>query len=284
MKVLFIYPTLYRITGLPVGLAVLSAVLKAKGHQVRIFDTCFYPDKKHGDQTIIRAARGMSKKVANEDVFLQDKIACLENDLINTIHDYEPDLVGISMVEMVYELGIQVTRCIKNNFRNLPVIAGGVFPTLSPEIIIQEDSIDIVCVGEGETALAELCNRLENNIEYTDINGLWVKTDKEIHKNEVSVLHNLDSLPYPDYTEFDEKLFYKPMQGAMYKMVNITTSRGCAYSCTFCSAPQMRNLLKKNGEVQYYRKRSMENIIKQIRFQREKHNPNFIYFSRIHKG
>ncbi len=46
-RVLLIYPALFKITGLPIGLASLSASLKKGGYQVKIFDTAFYNlDKK----------------------------------------------------------------------------------------------------------------------------------------------------------------------------------------------------------------------------------------------
>ena len=45
-RVLLIYPTMYRVTGLPVGMASLSAALKDKGFDVRIFDTAFYKEKE----------------------------------------------------------------------------------------------------------------------------------------------------------------------------------------------------------------------------------------------
>ncbi len=45
----------------------------------------------------------------------------------------------------------------------VPVIVGGVFATFAPEICIKEDLVDMVCVGEGENALIDLCDRLEKN-------------------------------------------------------------------------------------------------------------------------
>ena len=34
---------------------------------------------------------------------------------------------------------------------NIPVIAGGVFPTFAPEICIKNELVDLVCVGEEKT-------------------------------------------------------------------------------------------------------------------------------------
>ena len=64
----------------------------------------------------------------------------------------------------MWELGIKVLNEIKDYKikKNIPVIAGGVFETFAPEICIKEELVDIVCVGEGENALIDLCNRIEN--------------------------------------------------------------------------------------------------------------------------
>jgi radical SAM superfamily enzyme YgiQ (UPF0313 family) len=146
-KVLLIYLTPFKITGLPVGLAALSSVLKEGGHEVKIFNTAFYVDKDTEDQTKIRAERGMSKGVEDEDRYLTENNTEMEEDLIGLIKDYGPDIIGLSIMEIMYELGLRITRLIKKRVKDIPIIVGGVFPTLSPEIVIKESSIDMICVG-----------------------------------------------------------------------------------------------------------------------------------------
>ena len=57
---------------------------------------------------------------------------------------------------------ILLYRNIKNE---IPTIVGGVFATFAPEICIKEDLIDLVCVGEGENALIDLCEKIEKATE-----------------------------------------------------------------------------------------------------------------------
>lgn len=278
-RALLIYPALYKVTGLPVGLASLSAVLKESGHAVKIFDTSFYTQGEWENQTRIRAERGMSKEIKDEDQSLPANASDMQEDIIKLINDYKPDIIGISILEMLYDFSLRLTQLIKKTFQDIPIIAGGVFPTLSPERVMDESSIDIVCVGEGETALLELCNRVSENKSFVDIDGLWVKSNGKAHKNNLLKLHNINVLPHPDYTEFDEWLFCKPMQGRMYKMVNIETSRGCPFNCTYCAAPHLARFFKESDGGQYFRQMEMEKIIDQIHFQIKKHTPEFIYFS-----
>lgn len=279
IKVLFIYPTPFRVTGLPVGLASLISVLKRKNAIVKIFDTAFYPTTHNEDQTKLRSERLMSKDVINEEFFLPENTTNLETDLVSLVDSYRPDLIGISILEVMYDTSRNLSRLIKKNFPGIPIIAGGVFPTLSPDLVLEEESIDIICLGEGETALTELCDRISMKKEYLDIMGLWIKWDGTIYKNQPSPLHDINTLPFPDFSEFDPRLFYKPMQGKMYKMMNIESSRGCGNKCTYCAAPQLRAFFEENDCGRYNRNMNMEKVIEQIQLQIIKHQPEFLYFS-----
>ncbi len=278
-KVLLIYPAPFRVTGLPIGLATLSAVLKEKGHRVKIFDTAFYVDSEKASQTTVRSERMLSKMIPSEETYLPVNNSSMEEDLIALIREYTPDVIGISVLEIMYEITLKITRLLKKEFKDIPIIVGGVFPTLAPEIVIGESSVDMICLGEGETALPELCDRIVNRKSYVDIEGLWVKSNSKINKNVISALHDVNELPCQDFSEFDERLFYKPMQGRMYKMVNVETSRGCSFNCTYCGAPQVRSFFRENNSGSYFRMMNMDKMIEQIRFQVERHNPEFIYFT-----
>lgn len=278
-KVLFIYPTPLRITGLPIGLASLTAVLKSHGHSVKIFDTAFYGSDTEKSQTVIRTERLESKEVKDEEKYTPLNSTRLDDDLEKIILEFEPDLIGLSILETMYEMSLNLARLIKRKNSDIPILAGGVFPTLSPGLVIEEDSIDMICLGEGETTLLQLCERLSEKKPYADIEGLWVKSNGNVIKNQPSKLHDINNLPIPDFEEFDHRLFYKPMQGKMYKMVNIATSRGCPNQCSYCGAPQLKIFFKDHNCGLYYRNLNGEKIIEHIQYQIEKHNPEFIYFS-----
>jgi len=278
-KILFIYPTPFRITGLPVGLASLVAVLKEEGHSVKVFDTAFYRDHESKSQTEIRAERMISKEVRDEDKCLPENTTDMNEDLIALLRTFKPDLVGFSILEIMYATSIRLANTIKKACPGIPIIAGGVFPTLSPEIVINEPSVDIVCLGEGETSLKNLATRISETKSYDDIEGLWVKRGGEILKNHPSALHDINLLPFPDFSEFDQHLFYKPMQGKMYKMINVETSRGCINNCTYCAAPQLRKFFRHNSCGKYNRNMNMDKVIEQIHVMIQKYSPEFIYFS-----
>ena len=278
-RVLFIYPTPFRVTGLPVGIASLAAVLKEGGHSVKVFDTALYRHQDDRSQAAIRAERMISKEVRDEDRYLPERNALPEEDLAALIRSYKPDLIGFSLLEIMFAESVRLAGCIKKEFPQIPIIAGGVFPTLSPDVVIREPSFDLICVGEGETAILHLAERIAEHKDYTDVEGLWVKHDNSITRNPPSALHDINTLPFPDFSEFGIHLFYKPMQGRMYKMINIESSRGCINNCTYCAAPQLRKFFREHNCGKYFRNMAVGKVIEQIQKAVEKYSPDFVYFS-----
>ncbi len=280
-RVLLIYPSHFKISGLHMGLASLGGSLKKGGYDVKVFDTAFYDLRGEQEWDKERADRLMSKRIINEEYYWKTKETDVKNDLIKLIDEYRPKVVGISITEPNYEIALMLTRLIKQRYKDIIIIAGGVFPTLSPDIVIQENSIDILCLGEGETALSELCDRVYGNRDFSDIKGLWVKNGDKIYKNGIGVLHNINELPYPDFSIFEQSLFYKPMQGKLYKMLSVETSRGCPYNCTYCSSPKLKEFYLENGgsNCNYYRNKKMEKVIEEIHYQIDRYSPEFIFFT-----
>ena len=101
-----------------------------------------------------------------------------KQDIKDKTYNFKPDLIAISSTEDMWELGMKVLSEIKDYKikNNVPVIAGGVFPTFAPDLCIKEELVDIVCVGEGENAMIDLCKKIKNNQNYDDVTNCWVKT------------------------------------------------------------------------------------------------------------
>ncbi len=278
-NILLLNPTLYRVTGVPIGLAILTSILKNDGFNVKVFDTAFYSSLNESHQSELRKNRMMSKEVEGEDESIQDNTTDMYDDLISLIQDYSPLIIGVSLLEPTCHIGFALCRKIKEVFPNSFIIAGGVFATFSPEIVMNEASIDAVCVGEGERPFLELCQTFASSTDVLDIIGIWQKRNGEVYRNGMAPLNNLDDLPHPDYSVFDKRLLYKPMQGRLYKMINVETTRGCPYQCTYCAAPNLTVLFKENECGRYFRNMSMPRVIEQINHQIEEYDPDFIYFS-----
>ena len=267
---------------LPSAIATFSAILKNKGHAVQVFDTTYYAidfgidseGSKEDRLNVVPYTQEMEKKN------LRLKDSNWKNDLNKKVNEFKPDLLALSCTEDMWELGIKILNEIREykNKNNIPVVAGGVFPTFAPEICIKYDLVDLVCVGEGENALIDLCNKIENKKSYTNVTNLWIKKDgKIIKKNTISNPVDVNKTPIIDTSLFEESRLYRPMAGKVYKMYPVETIRGCPYTCRFCNSPDQMQLYKGLGH-KFFRKKRMDLVYKELKYFKEQHKVEYNYF------
>jgi radical SAM superfamily enzyme YgiQ (UPF0313 family) len=214
-----------------IGLAYLSANLKKHGHQVSVFHIT---------------------KDISEETFL------------NQVSKYNYDLIGFTAFSNQNYLIKKYAKWVRN-ISDKPTIYGGVHPTVDPEDAISIDGVDMICLGEGEDVIVELCNKLENKQDVIDIQSLWIKHKSKVIKNPIRALRqDLDSLPFPDLNIFDTK---KTVQWKI-ESLEVLTTRGCQYNCSYCCNHQYRKLYKNS--LKYVRTRTVDNIIKEIKERKEK--------------
>ena len=280
IKVLFIYPNTYGMNMLPPAIAMFSAILKKHGHDVQIFDTTYYSLDYGMDSDGSKMERLNVVPFKMETKGIKRKATDWKKDLHKQISNFKPDLLAISSTEDMWELGIKVLNEIKDykTKNNIPVIAGGVFATFAPEICIKEELVDLVCVGEGENALIDLCNKINNKEDYSEVTNLWVKKDgKVIKKNSISKPVNINDNPIIDISLFEENRLYRPMSGKVYKMMPIETIRGCPFTCRFCNSPDQMRLYKGLG-TNFYRKKKMDLVYKELKYFKDVHKVEYNYF------
>jgi len=282
INVLFIYPNTFGMNMLPPAIATFSAILKQHNHQVQVFDTTYYAvdygidsdGSKEQGLNVIPFSKEMEKKN------LRIKNTNWKTDLKKQLEEFKPDLLALSATEDMWELGIHILEEIKEykQKNNIPVLAGGVFPTFAPEICSKYDLIDMVCVGEGENALIDLCKKIENKEDHLDVTNLWVKKDgKIVKKNTISNPVDINKNPIIDVSLFEENRLYRPMAGKIYKMFPVETIRGCPFTCKFCNSPDQMQLYKSLGH-NYYRKKRMDLVYKELKHFKENHKVEYNYF------
>ena len=280
IKVLFLYPNTFGMNMLPPAIALFSALLKKEGHQVKIFDTTYYTLDYGIDSDGSKVDKLSVVPYNLEEKGIKVKTTNWRDDLKILVNEYKPDLFAISSTEDMWELGMEIINELRDYKlkNNIPVIAGGVFPTFAPEICIEEDLIDMVCVGEGENALLDLTKRIQNKItDFSNITNLWVKTKKGIIKNSISNPVDINKNPKIDISLFEENRLYRPMSGSVYKMIPIETIRGCPFSCKFCNSPDQMKLYKNQGS-NFYRKKRMDLVYEELKHFKEVHNVEYNYF------
>lgn len=229
MKVLFVYPvpspksTIMNYLRYQQGIGSLSAVLKQNNHKTSL-------------------------------LYIHE----LDNAKINDkIDSFQPALVAISSTTNQIALSKQISAYIYNKYK-LPVVIGGPHATVAPEDTISGKGVFGICRGEGEYAMLELVNKLENNKPYLKVKNFWFKHKNKIYKNPLRPLvENLDELPFPDREIFD---FQRIIDES--RCVDMLVVRGCPYACTNCINNRMIKLFK--GKGRYVRYRSVENVIMEL--------------------
>ena len=89
----------------------------------------------------------------------------------------------------------------------VPVIWGGVHPTIKPLECLQH--ADMVCIGEGEDAMLELVTKMSRGEDYLRTKNLWFKTGDQVIQNPLSPLpRDLDVYPFPDYSMDDHHIIF----------------------------------------------------------------------------
>ena len=156
MRVLFINSTNFLEAALPEGIAILSAILKGKGHEVRLFDTAFlkpkgYHKKKKGNE---KSPHGPAFYKATpydlNDLVMSDPEVDIDGKLSEAIADFNPSLIAFSAMTTNYTRALALADNIGTKAK---VIFGGVHPTLMPDDVIIQKRINYVCIGDRKSVV-----------------------------------------------------------------------------------------------------------------------------------
>ncbi len=239
MKVLFISPELkYNVdtSPMPLGLMAIGTYLKQVGHEVRLFNRSIHTESL--------------KKLCS---------------------DFVPDIVGITIISTrMIEDAIKVSRFFSS--RNVPVVWGGIFPSTMPEVILKEDYVDFVSIGEGEKTWEELLLAVENGTDLCEVKGLAFKKDGKIIINPEREFMKPEEIPTIDYSLVNIEDYtnnYGEEIGT--DMIWLYTAKGCPHQCSFC--------YNKAFNKCRYRRRPVESYMEEIRYLLENTKVNSIFFA-----
>ncbi|MCA9001627.1 MAG: cobalamin-dependent protein, partial [Planctomycetes bacterium] len=79
----------------------------------------------------------------------------------------------------VYD-GYLAAKAVRERYPNLPIIWGGWFPSVIPELYFQHDIADAVCIGQGEITFREVVHALSAGEPLSSVPGLAVEKDGQM--------------------------------------------------------------------------------------------------------
>lgn len=274
-RVLLVYVNSMMDNLIPLNMSYLVACLKEKGIDVRLFDTTFYRVRdKSSDEMRVEMLQVKPFDLSRYGIRYKD--TDVFEDFRKAVIEYKPNLIGFSVVEPTYKLAEDLLNSIEDIKNGTSVIFGGIFSIFSHERIIKHPLVDMVCRGEGERTIVDVCENLNKKSGLKNIPNLVTKEDGNILYAGKGKLTNIDELPNLDFSLFEKERFYKPMGGRVLKMVPVEFARGCPYTCTYCASPALAETFRGSGV--WFRQKGMDRVKSEIEFYIKRYGAEYFYF------
>jgi radical SAM superfamily enzyme YgiQ (UPF0313 family) len=197
----------------PLPLAYLAAVARQDGHHV----TC-----------IEGFAVGYPRRVA-------ERVAAAR-----------PRVVGVTTNTNDRFATARTLRHIRQAVPDAFIVVGGHHYTHSAEDALRVlPQIDAVVVGEGEAALLELMQRLDDRDALGEVAGLvWRGPDGRLVRNPPRrLMPHLNDLPMPAWDLFDLRNYdLRMIDDDRDTMMGVMTMRGCPFRCVFCGSSRTQKV------------------------------------------
>lgn len=182
---------------------------------------------------------GFTVQLIDEDIF--------HTDITTQVLAFNPDLIGVSFLTPAYTRAKKIVRALRPLLPNASFCSGGFHTSIFPELVLMDLLLDFCVIGEGEVTMLDICQRLANKEDISDVRGICT-----LDINGVPVIspprvliENLDLLPLPATHLLDYERYMRPpglFRGmAMDRVVTVATSRGCPFHCTYCGGRKLFN-------------------------------------------
>lgn len=148
----------------------------------------------------------------------------------------QPDMVLFYTNLMTKINVIKLSNWAKKEIHGIKTVAGGPDVTYNLDKYLN-NGFDFCIVGEGEQTAHELVQALSNQLTFSEISGIaYLENGKLIQTTSRKKMKDLSELPLPDRSAIPINKYldvWKKHHGKA--TLNISTQRGCPYSCKWCS-------------------------------------------------
>lgn len=231
----------------PVNIGYLASVCLKEGHEVQMWDFCVEPFT---------------------DEYIWKKIT-----------QFKPDAVGVSCVTPAINYGHHVMKLVKEwNPHTLTLVGGIHISALPIDTMRDYPHFDLGIIAEAENILIDVLNAFEQTRSVPEgIEGTVYRKNGEVRlAAPPPAMPDVNDIPFTnrDLIPFDwyrSKHALRGFSRQVWNIIEMDSSRGCPYSCTFCGI----DVTHGKG----VRFRTPENIYAEVEECVKKYQTNFIIFN-----
>ncbi|MDD5687492.1 MAG: radical SAM protein [Elusimicrobia bacterium] len=245
--------------------------------KILLVQTPHYYDGKSRIPTFFPIGLGYIARIlldAGYNVEILDIYAHQYNDeeVIQKLKEIDFDVIGISAMSTQYNYTKRLASQIRALNKTKKIIVGGALATFSAQTVLENTDVDICIVGEGEKTIVDLLENLEN---LSRVKGICFKENGKIIQTPLrEYIKVLDTIPFPAYDLFSMELYVQrsfvigPKRALKMRTGHVICGRGCPFNCNYCSKV-----------FKGLRLRSIDNIIEEIKYLKEKYQIRGIFFN-----
>jgi anaerobic magnesium-protoporphyrin IX monomethyl ester cyclase len=211
----------------PIGLAYIAAAIREEGHEVTVVDgPGSAPRSYYMFKDEIRV-RGLTQEQIIERI--------------------PPDAQVIGLGCMFTSHWVYVRELVSEIRRVFPkayLLMGGEHVTGFPEFSLEQAPLDSVVMGEGEETIVQLLEHVDKGLSLNDVLGVAYKDSEGLIRvnSRRKRMKEIDSIAKPAWDLFDIQKYNEvnqPHGSSQGKFMPMLATRGCPFSCTFCTSPNM---------------------------------------------
>ena len=154
--------------------------------------------------------------------------------------------------------GAEVAKAIRQRFPKLPIIWGGWFPSVAPELYFEEGIADAVGLGQGELTFREVVQAIDSGTDLEQVPGLLIQKQGQLIYTDHRPVVGFDQIPdapwhlidYEEYVHLQNNpghwkvrhKYPRPWNmepGVPERGFSYFSSFGCPEPCTFCCSPKV---------------------------------------------